>query len=186
MGVGEICSREVVFARRGDTVALATRLMRQHHVGSVVVVDERNGRRFPAGMVTDRDVAVGVVALGLDPANTVLEAVMPLEVVCVRESDGLGRAVALMRAQGVRRLPVLDASGALVGVLSGSTSGAKPPEHPSARHGACAGVRRDFPGDPRCDSLPPLSHAPLRSLQRCRSLLRRRQERLQRRALARA
>ncbi|HVL34038.1 MAG TPA: CBS domain-containing protein [Burkholderiales bacterium] len=118
MGVGEICSREVVFARRGDTVALATRLMRQHHVGSVVVVDERNGRRFPAGMVTDRDVAVGVVALGLDPANTVLEAVMPLEVVCVRESDGLGRAVALMRAQGVRRLPVLDASGALVGVLS--------------------------------------------------------------------
>lgn len=43
---------------------------------------------------------------------------MPADVVCVRETDGLGRAVALMRAQGVRRLPVIDRSGTLAGVLS--------------------------------------------------------------------
>jgi CBS domain-containing protein len=118
MGVGEICSREVVFARRNDSVAQAARLMRERHVGSVVVVDERNGRRFPAGIVTDRDIAVGVVALGLDPEKRSLEAAMPAELVCARESDGLGRAVALMRAQGVRRLPVIDGAGALVGILS--------------------------------------------------------------------
>lgn len=118
MGVGEICSRQVVFARRNESVQQAARLMRQHHVGSVVVVDETNGRRYPVGLVTDRDIAVGVVALGIDPAKASVEAVMPGEVVCVRESDGLGRAVALMRAQGVRRLPVIDGSGALVGILS--------------------------------------------------------------------
>lgn len=118
MGVGEICSREVVFARRNESVAQAARLMREHHVGTVVVVDERNGRRFPVGILTDRDIAVGVVALGADPGRTTVEGVMPAEVVCVRETDGLGRAIALMRAQGVRRLPVIDASGALVGVLS--------------------------------------------------------------------
>ena len=118
MGVGEICSREVVFARRNESVAQAARLMREHHVGSVVVADERNGRRFPVGILTDRDIAVGVVALGLDAEKRNVETAMPAGLVCVRESDGLGRALALMRAQGVRRLPVIDSGGALVGVLS--------------------------------------------------------------------
>jgi len=118
MSVGEICSREAVFAKRNDSVAQAARLMRIHHVGSVVVADERDGRRFPVGMVTDRDIAVAVVALGVDPARSTVESVMPAEVVAVRETDGLGRALALMRAQGVRRLPVIDGAGALVGVLS--------------------------------------------------------------------
>ena len=118
MGVGEICSREVVFVHKNESVAQAARLMREHHVGSVVVAEERNGRRYPAGMLTDRDIAVGVVALGIDAAKTPVEGAMPAEVVCVRESDGLGRALALMRAQGVRRLPVIDGRGALAGVLS--------------------------------------------------------------------
>jgi CBS domain-containing protein len=118
MGVGEICSREVVFAKRNESVARAARLMREHHVGSIVVADERNGRRYPVGIVTDRDIAVGVVALGLDPEKRNVDGIMPAELVCVRDSDGLGRAVALMRAQGVRRLPVIDAAGNLVGVLS--------------------------------------------------------------------
>lgn len=118
MGVGELCSREVVFARRNESVQQAARLMREHHVGSVVVVDEKNGRRYPVGLVTDRDITVGVVALGMDPSKSNIEGVMPSEVVCVRETDGLGRAVALMRAQGVRRLPVIDGVGGLVGILS--------------------------------------------------------------------
>lgn len=118
MGVGEICSREVVFARRNESVAQAARLMREHHVGSVVVAEERSGRVYPVGILTDRDIALGVVALGLDPERRSVEAAMPAELVCVRDTDGLGRAMALMRAQGVRRLPVIDASGALAGILS--------------------------------------------------------------------
>ncbi len=118
MGVGEICSRDVVFAKRNESVAQAARLMREHHVGSIVVADERNGRRYPAGILTDRDIAVGVVALGLDPEKRNIEGIMPAELVSVRDTDGLGRAVALMRAQGVRRLPVIDSAGALVGILS--------------------------------------------------------------------
>jgi CBS domain-containing protein len=82
------------------------------------VADERNGRRYPVGIVTGRDIAVGVVALGLDPEKRNVESAMPAELVCVRETDGLGRAVALMRAQGVRRLPVIDAAGGLIGILS--------------------------------------------------------------------
>ncbi len=117
MAIGELCSREVIVIYRKDSVADAARLMREHHVGSLVVIEPGDGRR-PVGMFTDRDIAVGVVALGLDAEKTLVEAVMRPGLVCLRETDGVGRAVALMRDQGVRRLPVVDASDRLVGLLA--------------------------------------------------------------------
>lgn len=118
MAIGELCTREVVVVARNETVADAARLMREHHIGSVVVVDRSNGVMRPVGMITDRDIAVGVVAPGLDPGDTAVEAAMRGSVVCVREDEGVGRAIALMRSEGVRRLPVVDARGALVGVIA--------------------------------------------------------------------
>jgi CBS domain-containing protein len=118
MAIGEICSREVVFIARNESVAEAARLMRQHHIGSVVVADRAEGRLVAVGMITDRDVTVGVVALGLDPEKTPVEAAMRAELASVRETEGVGRAVQLMRSQGVRRLPVVDNSGALVGLVA--------------------------------------------------------------------
>ncbi len=119
MAIGEICSREVVFVTMSECVADAARLMREHHVGSLVVATgDPGGRRIPVGMITDRDVAVGVVALGLDPGATTVEAAMRPGLVSVREDEGVGRAVALMKQNGVRRLPVVDGSGALVGIVT--------------------------------------------------------------------
>lgn len=118
MAIGEICSRDVVFVARNETCAQAARLMREHHVGSLVVVQEDVAPRVPSGMITDRDLAVGVMALGLDAEKTLVEAVMRPDVALVRESEGVGRALALMREQGVRRLPVVDALGALAGVIA--------------------------------------------------------------------
>lgn len=118
MAIGEICSREVVFVARSESCAQAARLMRENHVGSLVVVAKAGAPAMPIGMITDRDLAVGVMALGLDPEKTLVEAVMRPRIALVRESEGLGRAIALMRAEGVRRLPVVDADGNLVGVLA--------------------------------------------------------------------
>jgi CBS domain-containing protein len=116
--IGEICSREVVFVARNESCAQAARLMREHHVGSLVVLRDNSVPRIPVGMITDRDLAVGVMALGLDPEKTLVEAAMRPEVATIRESEGIGRAIALMRAHGVRRLPVVDSLGALVGVIA--------------------------------------------------------------------
>lgn len=58
--VGEICRRDVVFAGRETTVQAAAKLMRHHHVGTVVVVDEMDANRRPIGIVTDRDIVVEV------------------------------------------------------------------------------------------------------------------------------
>lgn len=118
MSIGEICSRAVVFVAPGESVAQAARLMREHHIGSLVVVEGGPSGRRPIGMVTDRDVAVGVVALGLDPEATPVEVAMRGSVAAVREDEGVGRAVALMHAEGVRRLPVVNASGTLVGLVA--------------------------------------------------------------------
>ncbi len=118
MTIGKLCSRIVVFASRRESVADAAKLMREQHVGTLVVVDERGPQRVPVGMITDRDIAVGVVALGLDPGTTEIGDVMSPEVITVRETDGLAETVALMRARGVRRVPVTDAHGTLVGLLA--------------------------------------------------------------------
>jgi CBS domain-containing protein len=118
MPIGEICSRDVVFIAPGESVAQAARLMREHHIGSVVVVDRTNAGLRPLGIVTDRDVAVGVVALGLDPEATPVEVAMHGSVAAVAEDTGVAEAVARMRSEGVRRLPVVDKSGRLVGLLA--------------------------------------------------------------------
>jgi len=118
MAIGEICSREVVYIARSESCAQAARLMRENHVGSLVVVAAAGKPVMPLGMITDRDLAVGVMALGLDPHKTLVEAVMRPRIALARESDGLGRAIALMRSEGVRRLPVVDADGNLVGILA--------------------------------------------------------------------
>ncbi|HYA21063.1 MAG TPA: CBS domain-containing protein [Burkholderiales bacterium] len=118
MAIGEICSREVVFARRDTTIKAAARLMRESHIGSLVVVDEPDGKRIPAGILTDRDIVVAVVALGLNPDAIQVGDVMGQELLAVREDAGIAETAQLMRLKGVRRLPVTDDAGALVGIVA--------------------------------------------------------------------
>lgn len=118
MDVGEICTREVVIATRDTTVLEAARLMREYHVGDVVVVDESGGRSIPVGIVTDRDIVVGVVATGLDPAALTVGDIMGGEPATAAEHDDVYETLQIMRARGVRRVPVVDAEGALAGILA--------------------------------------------------------------------
>jgi len=119
MGVGEICTRETVFTTRETTVATAARLMRHHHVGTLVVVEEMNGgKRVPVGIVTDRDVVVEVMATGLDPNAITVGDIMGPDLVTARESEGVLETMQIMRYKGVRRLPIVDKDGQLIGIVS--------------------------------------------------------------------
>ena len=118
MPVGEICNREVVVAERTTTIVEAARLMRRYHVGDLVVADEVQGRRVPVGMVTDRDLVVEVIAREQPFASCTVSAIMSATVVCVPETAGVIETIQLMRSHGVRRVPVVDAGGALVGILA--------------------------------------------------------------------
>jgi CBS domain-containing protein len=118
MAVGEICNRDVVIAEKALSVVDAAQLMRTHHVGDLVVVEEKAGRRHPVGIVTDRDIVVEVVAAGVDPDALTVGDIMGPEVATVHESEGLFEALRYMRDKGVRRMPVVDHEGVLVGILT--------------------------------------------------------------------
>jgi CBS domain-containing protein len=91
--------------------------MRSNYVGSVVVVDNPD-TRIPAGILTDRDIAVNVVAQGMLPAQTPVGSVMSSPVVTVSEDDGLLSALDKMSSHGVRRAPVVDRNGCLTGLVA--------------------------------------------------------------------
>ena len=118
MNAGELCNREVVVVYRNTPLIEAARLMREHHVGSLVVVADRLSERVPIGILTDRDIVVAVVAKELDPRTLTVGEVMTGELLMIREQDGITDVLRLMREKGVRRVPVLTHSGALAGILT--------------------------------------------------------------------
>ena len=118
MPVGELCIRQVVVAPRNASVLDAAKLMRQHHVGDIVVTDEIAGRRVPVGIVTDRDIVLEVLAQELDATSLSAGDIMSSDLITVRENEGVFQTIQLMRAKGARRAPVVNSEGALVGIVS--------------------------------------------------------------------
>ena len=118
MQIGEICNREVVICDSGTAVSEAARLMRNYHVGSLVIVEERNGGRVPTGLVTDRDLVIEVLATDVAPEKLTVGDIRTTELTAVRATDDVFDALELMRRKGVRRMPVVDAQGALAGIVT--------------------------------------------------------------------
>ena len=118
MGLSEICNRSVVVTLAKTSVQEASRLMREHHVGSLVVVEETARGRRPVGLVTDRDVVVEVVAAGVAPVTVTVGEIMGPKLVTARESDEPWDAIRVMRQRGVRRIPVVGDDGLLVGIVT--------------------------------------------------------------------
>ncbi|MBS0318122.1 MAG: CBS domain-containing protein [Proteobacteria bacterium] len=118
MHIGQICTRSVVTCTSGASALELARLMRDRHVGDLIVVAEHEDGARPVGIVTDRDLVVLVVAKGVDPELLRAEDLVTGDVVTVAESDDVHAAIGAMRSKGVRRLPVVDAHRRLVGVLT--------------------------------------------------------------------
>jgi CBS domain-containing protein len=117
--VGEICSRTVAVAYPSLALNEAARLMRARHVGCLVVVEELAvGESLVVGVLTDRDIAMSVVAADRDPHTLRVGDVMTREVVMAREQDSLLDLLATMRRRKVRRIPVTGARDLLVGIVS--------------------------------------------------------------------
>ncbi len=118
MSVGEICNREVIVIQRDGTIVEAAKLMRQYHVGAVIVVEKRNGLQVPVGVVTDRDLVVEILATGLDENVITAGDIMAPEVFTIKESAATYEAIEFMRRKTIRRLPVVDEAGELTGILT--------------------------------------------------------------------
>jgi CBS domain-containing protein len=118
MRIGDICIRDVIQCGRGATALELAQLMRSSHVGDVVVVDQPNGHKIAVGIVTDRDLAVEVIAREKDPALVTAGELMGAELVTAGEQDEVHEVVERMRFKGVRRIPVVDDQGGLAGIVT--------------------------------------------------------------------
>jgi len=118
MSVGELCNRTVIVTSRTTRLDEAARLMREHHVGSIVVVDDTPAGSKPVGIVTDRDIVIEIVAAGVSPATVTVEEIMAPDLVVAKEGEDLLDTLTRMRAKGIRRVPVVNGAGALLGILS--------------------------------------------------------------------
>lgn len=118
MKVGDYCSKVTVSIYGGAQVAQAARLMREQHVGFLVVHREGDDLRRPVGVLTDRDIVLEVTACGIDPGSVTVADVMTREPLIARDTDALRDLLQAMRLAGVRRVPVVDLRGALVGMIA--------------------------------------------------------------------
>jgi CBS domain-containing protein len=118
MLIGDICTREVVQCDRTTSTLELSQLMRRSHVGDIVVTDQPNGKRIAVGIVTDRDLVVNVMAEERDSLATTAGDIMSVELITAGERNTVHEVAELMRFKGVRRVPVVDEDGALLGIVT--------------------------------------------------------------------
>jgi len=115
MNVSRLCKRQVVTVTPQQELVFAAELMREKHIGFLIVVEEY-GR--PIGVLTDRDIVISVVAKRADPSLLKVADVMTRDPTTADEGESVANALRTMRRIGVRRLPVVGSKGLLTGILA--------------------------------------------------------------------
>lgn len=118
MKVGEVCQRGAVCIANTESATAAARLMREHHVGFLIVHRLGDDLRRPVGVLTDRDLVVEVMAQKVDPESLTVDDLMSRDPVCANETEDLSDVLQAMRLAGIRRVPVVDIRGSLTGVVA--------------------------------------------------------------------
>ena len=114
----DIMTKDLVYSLPSDMVSDVAQLMKDEDIGPVLIVDDSNDGKRLVGIVTDRDLAIKVVGEGRDPNSTRVEDVMTDSLVTVRADDDVQNAVRAMAQNQLRRIPVVNDSGQLVGIIS--------------------------------------------------------------------
>jgi CBS domain-containing protein len=114
MYLRKITKKKVVTVGPKETVVKAARLMEKKNVGSVVVIQNKK----PVGIITDRDIAVRVVAKNADGDSTLVEDVMTKNIVTGREGQRAAELAKVMHDHGIRRIPIVGKRGELTGIIT--------------------------------------------------------------------
>lgn len=118
MKIGEFCTRDVVITDRDATILQAAKLMRQHHVGDIVVVDAKDHGKVPVGIMTDRDIVIALLAEEVDLSRLTVGDAMGFDLHVAGEDDDLFETIELMQRRGIRRVPVVGSANELVGIIT--------------------------------------------------------------------
>ncbi|KTD54382.1 CBS domain protein [Legionella sainthelensi] len=118
MIVGEYCNRDVVVINCNESVKNAAELMRQYHIGDLVLLEEQKNKKAPIGIVTDCDLVIEVMAAGIAPESLLIKDIITEPFSSVFENDNLLDALELMHSKKIRRLPVINNDKTLVGIIT--------------------------------------------------------------------
>lgn len=118
MAVSSICTRRVITVDIGIDIVAAAAVMRESKIGYLIVTDKKHHGRGPAGVITDRDIAIKVTALDIDPNSFTVGDVMTRDPLTAADYDSISDTLRRMRSLGVRRVPVVGDNGQITGVLS--------------------------------------------------------------------
>jgi predicted transcriptional regulator len=118
MSIGKLCNREVIVVDCNKDALDAAKLMREHHVGDLVAIEQRGGIAVPVGIITDRDLVLEVLAQSIDPTSVTVGDIMSADIQTAQEDDDLFEALDGMADKGVRRLLIVNEQGGLEGILT--------------------------------------------------------------------
>ncbi|HTW67398.1 MAG TPA: CBS domain-containing protein [Bryobacteraceae bacterium] len=115
----DLMTKDPVCCLPSDTASYAAQLMARDDIGAVPVVADRESKKLLA-MITDRDLAISVVAQGRDPQSVRIEEIMSSDLVSCSPDDACSKALTLMEEHKIRRIPAVDQTGRIVGIISQS------------------------------------------------------------------
>lgn len=118
MRVRDLYSPGAQVARPEQALAEAARTMLQSHIGSLIVVDGAGRGHRPVGILTDRDIVRGQLRLGADLFCLTVGDVMTRDLLTIQASTGVTEAIDVMHSRRVRRAPVVDTGGNLLGIVT--------------------------------------------------------------------
>ncbi len=118
MQLGEACNRDVIIIADDSSVIEAAKLMRDYHVGSIVVTKKDEGITKPIGIITDRDLVIDVIAKDKSPEKVTVSDIMNSKLITGKDTDQLWNSLRSMRTHGIRRMPVIDSEGSLIGIIT--------------------------------------------------------------------
>ena len=113
----EVMTKTPVYCLPSDTVIKAAELMKSENIGPILVIENAQTQKL-VGIVTDRDLALKIVAAGRDAKSTKVEAVMTREVITCHAEDDLQKALDAMAEHQLRRMPVVDHDNRLLGIIA--------------------------------------------------------------------
>jgi CBS domain-containing protein len=118
MKIADICSHRVLSLPVGASVADAAALMQTQRVGTLIITRTVAGRPLVAGILTDRDVVSAQLEEVADFSQLAVERAMTAEPILVRDSDEVAPILQRLRLHNIRRAPVVDEAGVLIGLIS--------------------------------------------------------------------
>ena len=117
MKVKDVMSKNPACCSPSDSAQIVAKMMRERNIGAVPVVADQESRIL-IGMITDRDFCCSIVADGLDPKTTRVERFISANPIACRDGENVERCERLMQDHQVRRIPVVDNNGSVIGIVS--------------------------------------------------------------------